>query len=134
MNDAHNLSLPETSKVDFLETLFWYDSPVVYSIRSERGIEFVMAIDTGEKSDLFASVVVPEDEIEAIKTEYRELRSYFEGNDKEVRLFEWTEWEEKSVFIRYQDLEGEMPEKWLSEPGASLVDTSPKDPYSLING
>jgi hypothetical protein len=104
--------------------LYWYDRPILFPMKTDRGLELCILVDETEPengkdygNDIFASVVVSEDELQDVIHSRTDLRSAFEGVQK-PRLFVWVGHGEGAVFV--QELSEPLPEKYLSEEDAYL--------------
>ncbi|MBO9428765.1 hypothetical protein [Sulfitobacter sp. R18_1] len=113
------------TQVEVQEDLYWYDRPILFPMISDRGQELCILIADAEPvenrdigDDIFASVLISEEDLKKFMDSKIDLRSAFEGEDKKPRVFMWQGDPETS--IGYQDLNGPLPDKYLSDEGVYL--------------
>lgn len=109
------LILDKFGALEFLDTLIWYDGPMMFSMESDTGDIFLLcAVDEAETSTLYTLSKLDKDTYDKIKKSELPYRSGFIGDfvSKDTQGFvKWSEENEWEV-IEYP-LSNDIPEKWL---------------------
>lgn len=115
----------EETAVKEQDHLYWYDRPILFPMVTDRGQELCMLIEEIEsetngkiEEDIYVSVLISEDELQNVIGSHTDLRTAFKGEDKKPRMFIWNR--DRKDTVRFQELEGSLPETYLPREGAYL--------------
>lgn len=121
------------TKVITQHYLEWYDAPILFPLKTDRGQELCIVVDDTEPMEgkdygqsIFASVLISEEDLKEVVEGRTDLRSAFEAVEN-PRVFIW----QTDGSISFQDLDEPLPEKYLSEKGAYLIQQTSEEKVDL---